>query len=207
MPGMSLILDIVIIVLLGATIFYALRLSRHLDAFRSNRSDMERLIRELSAQITRAQEGVTALDDASRSSGDELRSLITKAQGLTDELSLMTEAGDSLAARLENLATRNRTIVDELGQTASNLVYPGTKTLGSATHERKVDVLKADEASPASLFAIRDPDFQTDRDDEENFFKEDPVENDKFSGSDDFATQAERDLAAALKRRKMRGDL
>ena len=82
MPGLGLILDVVIVVLLGATIFYAIRLSRHLDSFRSNRTSMERLIRELSMQITRAQEGVTALDEASKDSGAELRDLIIKSREL-----------------------------------------------------------------------------------------------------------------------------
>ncbi len=211
MPGLSLILDIVILVLLGATIFYAIRLSKHLDAFRSNRTDMERLIRELSSQITRAQEGVSALDEAAKESGDELRSLVTKSQSISNELAEMTEVGNSLATRLEGLATRNRSLVDELGQNAAHMVYPGSRpatppplaaTKPSWAEPRETpSASREPEASPAknSLFTIRDPDFEADDDKAST----PPRDEDDRSGLE---TQAERDLANAMRRRKMLGD-
>lgn len=203
MPGLGLLLDIVIIVLLGATIFYALRLSRHLDAFRSNRSDMERLIRDLSTQIVRAQEGVTALDDVAKTSGDELRVLITKAQALTDELSLMTEAGDSMATRLETLATRNRSMVDELGQTAMNMVYPAVPKPQAPRAPEPRNAPERDEdkddSAVASFFTIRDPDFSPSRDEPPRSAR---VEETDMPDSSGLETQAERDLAAAMRRRK-----
>ena len=208
MPGLSLILDIVILVLLGATIFYAIRLSRHLDAFRSNRSDMERLIRELSSQITRAQEGVSALDEAAKDSGDELRSLVSKSQSITDELSQMTEVGNSLATRLEGLATRNRSLVDELGQNAAHMVYPGSRpapqplaaTKPSWAEPRETIKEERDTtAAKNALFTIRDPDFEADSEK-----SADPNETDDRGNT--LETQAERDLANAMRRRKMLGD-
>ena len=119
--------DILITVLLAATIYFAIKLSRHLDIFRSNRADMENLIRELSMQITRAQEGISVLDELSAARGDELRSSIAKARGMIDELQLMTESADSLAQRLETMAIRNREIIEEMDEKALGLVYPSTK--------------------------------------------------------------------------------
>lgn len=216
MPGLSLILDIIILVLLGATIFYAIRLSRHLDAFRSNRSDMERLIRELSSQITRAQEGVSALDEAARESGDELRALVAKGQGLSEELSLMTEAGNSLASRLEGLATRNRSLVDELGQNAAHMVYPGVRSSSSSSaplaatkpswaEPRETPSPMREPEAPAknSLFTIRDPDFEDDDGNASGAAASAARDEDDRSGLE---TQAERDLANAMRRRKMLGD-
>jgi hypothetical protein len=202
MPGMGLFLDIVIIALLGATIFYAIRLSRHLDVFRSNRSDMERLIRELSTQITRAQEGVTALDDAAKESGDELRDLVNKSRALSEELALMNEAGNSLAERLEGLATRNRVIADEMGTTALNLVTPGSRLQSSLAAERRPLGAPVKEDRPVSSpklatgFMIRDPDFS-----EED---ERPVSKEDRDFAEGFESQSERDLAAAMRRRKQR---
>ncbi|HOO52201.1 MAG TPA: DUF6468 domain-containing protein, partial [Alphaproteobacteria bacterium] len=136
MSGLMLGFDLIIIAMLGATIFYAVRLSKHLSIFRSNRSEMERLIRELSMQITRAQEGISTLDEISSTTGDDLRKMVAKAQGLCDELSLMTEAGDSLAERLEKLATKNREIADDIGQNVVGSVYPGQRSsrLSSSSH-------------------------------------------------------------------------
>jgi biopolymer transport protein ExbB/TolQ len=80
----SIVFDIVITCLLATTIFFAIKLSRHLDSFRSNRASMKNLIRELSGQITRAQEGISVLDELSANRGDELRASISKASELSD---------------------------------------------------------------------------------------------------------------------------
>jgi DNA repair exonuclease SbcCD ATPase subunit len=198
-PQISFGFDIVITCLLAATIFFAVKLSRHLDSFRSNRADMENLIRELSNQITRAQEGISVLDELSASRGDELRSTITKAQALSDELQLMTESADSLASRLETLAVRNREIVTEMDQKTLDRVYPVGKPFSSepaptltATrtpkYEETLTKAKAEKTSD-SIFSIRDPDYEDDLD----------------NVQDDFSSQAERDLAEALKRRGPKG--
>jgi hypothetical protein len=200
----STIFDVVITCLLAATIFFAIKLSRHLDSFRSNRASMESLIRELSAQITRAQEGISVLDELSANRGDELRTTISKAQALSDELQLMTQSANSLAERLETMAVRNRTLIDEMDQKALGLVFPS----GAATQSRpvppltavktpryeetlaKANVKQKDESELDSFFSIRDPDFE-----------------DEDDGGDDghFASKAEKDLADALKRRIPKG--
>lgn len=176
---LSLIMDIVITALLATTIFYALRLSRHLEAFRSNRTDMERLIRDLSSQITRAQEGITTLDEVAKDSSGELRKLVDRATGLSDELQIMTESGNNLAARLDNLATKNREIADHMSQTSVKLTYPGGKAPVLAAEKRS----EPPEAPAKSFFSIRDPDFSVD---------------DK---EDDGLSQSEKQLAAALRRK------
>ncbi len=186
---LSLIMDILIVVLLAATIFYAFRLSRHLDAFRSNRADMERLIRDLSSQITRAQEGITTLDEVAKDSSGELRKIVERATSLRDELEIMTESGNSLASRLETLATKNREISDEMGDRAMNLVYPGGKP-PVLTAERRPEP----QAAPKSFFAIRDKDYLSE--------EEKDFEDDEDSG----LSQSEKQLQAAL-RRKGKGDL
>ncbi len=184
--SLSLAMDILITILLGATIFYALRLSKHLEAFRSNRSDMERLIRDLSSQITRAQEGITTLDDVAKDSSTELRKLVDKATGISDELQIMTESGNKLAERLENLATKSREISDHMSQTSVNLTYPGGKAPAFAA-EKKHEA-PAEKSPVKSFFSIRDRDFPSDDNTE-----------------DDGLSQSEKQLAAAL-RRKGKGD-
>jgi len=194
MSGLMLGFDLVIIVMLGATIFYAVRLSKHLSIFRSNRSEMERLIRELSMQITRAQEGISTLDEISTTTGEDLRKMVAKAQGLCDELSLMTEAGDSLAERLEKLATKNREIADDIGQNVVSSVYPGQKASSSSASRYEETLPKADKQRIVPTlepsFAIRDPDY----DEGEGSF-------DDMDDSGSFLSKAEKDLAAALRGR------
>lgn len=204
-PQISFAFDILITCLLAATIYFAVKLSRHLDSFRSNRSNMESLIRELSGQITRAQEGISVLDELSSNRGDELRRSIAKAQGLSDELELMTQSGNSLAEKLEAMAVRNRAIIDEMDDKALGLVYPGSKpsqsplaapTLSAVKtpkYEETLTKAKAEKVAEA-FFAIRDPDFDAGDDD---------VQDDDFSS--EYSSQAERDLSEALKRRTPQG--
>ena len=205
----SFAFDILITCLLGATIYFAVKLSRHLDSFRSNRSNMEALIRELSTQITRAQEGITVLDELSANRGDELRRSISKAQSLSDELQLMTESGNSLAEKLEAMAVRNRSIIDEMDDKAMGLVYPGSKPATSSApmppltavktpkYEETLTKAKAEKVAEA-YFAIRDPDFEAGTP-----AVADETYDDDFSSQ--YASQAERDLAEALKRRTPQG--
>lgn len=209
MAQVSFAFDILITVLLGATIYFAVKLSRHLDTFRSNRSDMETLIRELSSQITRAQEGISVLDELSTTRGDELRGLLGKAQGYIDELHVMTESGNSLAERLETMAVRNRELIEEMDEKALGLVYPGTKTSSAAPvppltatrppkYEETLTRAKAEKAGAEPMFMIRDPDF-----DAEDAARDEIDDID--DRDDDFTSQAERDLAEALKRRIPKG--
>ncbi|MDD3021010.1 MAG: DUF6468 domain-containing protein [Alphaproteobacteria bacterium] len=200
MPALTLVFDLLVIVMLGATIFYAVRLNKHLSIFRSNRSEMERLIRELSTQITRAQEGISELDDMSTTKGEDLRRMVSKAQGMCDELSLMTEAGDSLAGRLEKLAEKNREIADNIGQKVVSSVYPGQKSSASTNSSAQAVKSKYEEMLPKGdkqrvvpslepSFAIRDPDY------------DESMEEEDLDDADPFLSKAERDLAAALKNR------
>jgi len=206
-PQVSLVFDVLITCLLGATIYFAVKLSRHLDSFRSNRATMENLIRELSGQITRAQEGISFLDELSANRGDELRRSITKAQALSDELQLMTESGNSLAERLETMAVRNRAIIDDMDEKALGLVYPGAKKnapesvppLTAVKPQRYEETLNKAKAEKIveSFFAIRDPDFEE--------TEEDDIESNRATSASPYASQAERDLAEALKRRPPKG--
>jgi len=198
-PQISFAFDILITLLLGATIYFAIKLSRHLDSFRSNRTSMEGLIRELSNQITRAQEGISVLDELSANRGDELRTSISKAHSISDELQMMTQSGNSLADRLETMVVRNRAIVDEMDDKAKNIVYPSSRAtappplaaIKPTYYEETLPKAKSDKSSD-SFFNIRDPDFE----DEDKGYSQNDTS---------FSSQAERDLDEALKNRLPKG--
>jgi hypothetical protein len=170
----GLLLDILIIILLGATIFYAMRLSKYLEQFRSNRSDMERLIRDLSMQITRAQEGISTLDQLTKDNSDELRSLLIKGRGLADELQIMNEVGDNLASRLETLSSSARMGSQEQARET-------TKPVFAAPARQKAESAPV---GASALFSIRDPDYDDDDD------------------TKALSSKAEKELARALKKQK-----
>jgi len=121
MTILSLLLDVVMIGLLGAGIFYAIRLTRQLADMRSSRADMERFILDFTATVARAEAGVKGLKNASRSCGDELEPLIERGQNLREELGFLIESADQMANRLTatgTFAARASTVNEPLADVA-----------------------------------------------------------------------------------------
>ncbi|PKR55940.1 DUF6468 domain-containing protein [Thalassospira marina] len=98
-------LDLLMIVLLLATIIYALMLNRRLAAFRRNREEMEQFLSAFNAATERAEILIQSLKEMASQSGDALREDIERATGLHEDLSFMVDRGDAIANRLEKAAS------------------------------------------------------------------------------------------------------
>lgn len=105
MTIVSVLLDLVLIGLLIAGIFYAVKLTRQLADMKASRADMERFVGEFNATVMRAEAGIRGLKNASRESGDDLERLIERGQNLRDELNFLTESADQIANRLSESAS------------------------------------------------------------------------------------------------------
>lgn len=211
----SMILDIVIVVMLCVAIFYAVRISMFMKVFRDGRRDMRILINELSQQILRAQEAIQGLQNSASTSGAHLQEIVNKAQFLSDELRFMNESGDSLANRLEKIATHNRELIDLLEETGGiqdpikTAIAHAEQSLMSTTltsEKSKIEMLN-DEFTPTSvgteeeeeeetgLFFIKDREFEN-RDDM-------PHEEDhNVPHTPKLHSEAEREFYNALQRKK-----
>jgi hypothetical protein len=99
-----MVMDALVMVLLAAVLFFAIRLQKQLLAFRGERLGFEKLVRDLGASVTQAEKAIQGLRDTARASGRDLQAQIDSARALSDELQIITEAGDNLAARLERAA-------------------------------------------------------------------------------------------------------
>jgi hypothetical protein len=97
---LSLFLDVIVAVLLVATIVYAAMLNRRLAGLRSNKAELEALIHSFGEACARAEAGVktlrTATDEATR-----LQQYLDRSQALRDDLSFLLDRGSNLADRLE----------------------------------------------------------------------------------------------------------
>ena len=177
---LKIIFDLLILAGLGGFIFYALKLSRALNAFRAHRNEFDAIMKDLTKHIDDAQIAVNELKETSQSSGDDLHKLIRDAQHLSDELQQINDISESLASRLENAAERSRGGLersdreygDEYGDNVSSISRP--------------------KKSKNNEFMIHDPDFG---DDEDPQIDNDP-EAEKLSSA------AERDLFRALKKKR-----
>ncbi|MDP2696674.1 DUF6468 domain-containing protein [Thalassospira sp.] len=97
-------LDLLMIVLLIATIIYAVILNRRLGAFRRNREDMEQFLAAFNAATERAESSIRGLKEMAGQTGDRLREDIERASALNEDLSFMIDRGESIAGRLEKAA-------------------------------------------------------------------------------------------------------
>lgn len=178
------ILDGVILVLLGAVIFFAARLSLSLRAFRENRAEMRTLVESLSRAILQADGAIKGLREAARDSGRDLQGAIAEARSIQDELRIMIESGDSLARRIESAVDRNRP----------------APYRDSAPEPSRARALPANPAptSPESGggFLIRDRDY----DRGETPSGPDMAQETLLPDEERFASRAERELYEALRR-------
>jgi hypothetical protein len=221
------IIDILILVFLGATIIYAARLSIYMKSFQDRRKDMDFLLQDLSAAVGRGENIIREQRAAADQSGMKLQDIINEAKFLSDELRFMTEAGDNLAGRLEKLADRNRELVELLEQ-AGGVGYPSPVTVPTSVqddpyhhgatrsgeksfHERRMSApTPPPPQKPAPReqgFFIQDRDF-----DDEDFVEEvapassavQPQRGARPTASHrgpDLKSQAERELYDALRRK------
>ncbi len=113
MASMEWTLEIVLIVLLGATLFQATRLERALGVLKRDRASLEALVAGFNASTRQAESGIQRLRAAAEGAGCQIESQIAKSAVLKDDLSLLTERGDRLADRLDALVRASRPLVRE----------------------------------------------------------------------------------------------
>ncbi|MBI1300128.1 MAG: hypothetical protein GC137_00580 [Alphaproteobacteria bacterium] len=193
-----LILDVVVLVFLAATIFYAWQLSRKLNEFKAQRQEFDGVITSLLAAINQAQKSIATLKDVSGKEASELEHLIHRSQQMSEELKIINEAGESMAKRLEKLAETNRQIVQE-----NNLSSSSISNLRSSKKESKIRSRVSDRDYKDTLKSIKSVGDDIAEKDLPSFMIKDR-EHDSHSddGVAEFESKAEKELFQALKKGK-----
>ncbi len=127
---LSLGLDILIAVLLVATIGYAAVLNKRLGSLRRHKEELERLATTFGDSTSRADDSIQRL----KATTTDLQNRIEKAQALNDDLAFLIDRGTSAADRLENAVRSSRGEVDMAPRSAAKRpVEPiGIETIGDA---------------------------------------------------------------------------
>jgi len=94
------------LLLIAAIILFYLVHSR-LGAIREGQSELKKLVDSLNDATAQAQNSVVGLNATAEEIEHKLKLESQKATSIMDELSLMTEAGNNLADRIEKGLTRN----------------------------------------------------------------------------------------------------
>jgi len=184
-----LILDGIVLVLLVGTMFFAVRLSIYLKSFRDSRQGLEKLLRDLSDQVDHAERAIDNLKVHARNTGRDLQGAVDDAGHLKDELQIMSEYGDKLAVRLEQLL-ENRDGVAPKRQPKSD----------TARKSENASDRKDSDDSGDQMFNIRDIDVDRGDLDDGLAFDADDEEHDG-----NFSSEAEKDLYNALKKKTKAG--
>lgn len=149
----KLVLDLIIAVLLAATIAYAAVLNSKLNQLRKNRDDLAKLVAAFNDATARAEAGIPKLKRASEEASSTLIERVEKAQSLRDDLAFMIERADTMANRLEGSVRTARGEVKPSPAPASSAPMRGPAARPSSTPSS---------ATGAPLTASRD-DFDDDR--------------------------------------------
>ena len=107
-----------LVLLLGATLFHAVRLERALGVLKRDRAVLEALVAGFNDSTRQAEIGVERLRAASEGAGRQIARQIEQAQRLRDDLSFLTERGDKLAERLEGGVRSARMFADQSAMAA-----------------------------------------------------------------------------------------
>lgn len=107
---MSFALEISIGVLLIATCVYCIMLNRKLRVLRDGQTELTATIARFDEASRRAEANLTVMQGAGAALNRDLAKTALKANGLIDELSVMVNAGDAVAGRIEGAVRDVRTV-------------------------------------------------------------------------------------------------
>jgi Domain of unknown function (DUF6468) len=113
MPGMQWLLEIVLVALLAATLFHAVRLERALGVLKRDRAVLEELVVGFNASTRQAEAGIERLRAAADGAGRQLAHQTVTGSALKDDLSFLTERGERLADRLDDQLRSARPVLAE----------------------------------------------------------------------------------------------
>ncbi|RMD88451.1 MAG: hypothetical protein D6807_05710 [Alphaproteobacteria bacterium] len=120
----GLIIDLVLVLLLGAVLVACIRVNRGLVTIREGQAELASLAGRLDSATRQAREAITELKAESSRVEKDLSSEVRKARALADELLVITEAGENLASRLEERLTgESRAVEGENGGEGPRVIH------------------------------------------------------------------------------------
>lgn len=98
----ALLVDITIICLLIATIFYAYILNRRIQSINQNRDEMKELSEYFSTTLKKSEISISKLKASTSETIQSLTAILKGAQQIRDDLQFLVERGEKIADQLED---------------------------------------------------------------------------------------------------------
>lgn len=108
MGGFEWLLDIVVVALLGVTLFHAVRLERALGVVRRDRAALAEMLEGFDASTRQAESGIDRLRGLADGAGRQIAKEVQTATSLRDDLAFLIERGERLADRMDELIRAGR---------------------------------------------------------------------------------------------------
>jgi hypothetical protein len=154
MENAQFLLEGALVLLLGATLFHAVRLERALGVLKRDRAVLEALVAGFNESTRAAEAGVERLRGATDGAGRQIARQIEQAQRLRDDLGFLTERGDRLAERLESGVRAARMFGDQQATMAgAGAAYGALR----AEREPVVPVQIREESAGPPVYAAPEP--------------------------------------------------
>jgi hypothetical protein len=131
MIAMEWTLELVLVVLLGATLVQAIRLERALGVLKRDRASLESLVAGFNTSTHQAESGIQRLHAAADGAGRQIETQLSKSESLKDDLAFLTERGDRLADRLDTLVRAVQPLVQDRGGDKAQTSVPTNKNPAS----------------------------------------------------------------------------
>jgi len=108
-------LEATLVLLLAATLWYAVRLERRLGVLRRDNAALEALVAGFNDATTRAEASTVRLRAAAEGAGRQIGEQVDAAGRLRDDLLFLLERGEQLADRLDTVVRDARGLAAERG--------------------------------------------------------------------------------------------
>jgi len=126
----TFIAELILEVLLAATLVYCIMLERRLAAVRKGQDGLSRTVGELNMAIAGAGASLRALKAAAGESAATLDDRLKRARLHIDELSVLTASGERIASRMESAAAqRTEGAAPNRGLDMDDLRMPSTSIM------------------------------------------------------------------------------
>jgi hypothetical protein len=110
---MEWLLELILVLMLAATLFHAIRLERALGVLKRDRAALQDLVASFNASTTAAEQGIARLRQATEGAGRGLSRQIELIQSRQDDLTFLIERAEREADRLEVLVRGGRSLAQE----------------------------------------------------------------------------------------------
>lgn len=132
---MEPILETVLVLLLAATLFHAIRLERALGVLKRDRAALEELVEGFNDSTRQAESGIERLRAAADGAGRQIARQVESGVTLKDDLAFLAERGERLADRLEALVRAARPLAAESRTTPPEPEPAGPRLRSQAERE------------------------------------------------------------------------